>query len=267
MCLRDTAGMKNRAGDLRIGTSGWMYKDWGATFYPPDLKKGHLQFLSQEFNTVEVNSSFYHLPRDTTFEKWRDETPDNFIFAVKLSRFITHQLRLREAKEPLDRFLTNAKKLRQKLGVILIQLPPSLKFDQDTLENFLSDLKKASAKSHLEPRFALEPRHVSWFAKEELSAVRRILTREHMAIVFPHSSKIPSAKPIDANITADFLYVRFHGPSEFAASRYGASRLRPWAKRISAWLARGLDVFVYFNNDVHGHAIHDARTLIRQTRK
>jgi uncharacterized protein YecE (DUF72 family) len=246
---------------LSIGTSGWMYKDWGKTFYPPEMKKGFLTFLSAEFSTVEVNSSFYHLPLASTFVKWRLETPARFIFAVKLSRFITHQKRLEDCREPLERFLGNAKNLEEKLGPILIQLPPSLRFDKKVLQEFLADLTAACKKTKVNPRFALEPRHKSWMEEKNAKAVRLMLKKKKIAIVFPHSSRIPSFAPEDGNITADFVYIRFHGPSEFAASRYGAERLAPWAKRINAWRRKKLDVFVYFNNDVHGHAIHDARTL------
>jgi uncharacterized protein YecE (DUF72 family) len=241
-------------GSVFIGTSGWMYKDWGATFYPPDMKRGYLTYLSQEFNTVEVNSSFYHLPLKQTFQKWREETPAAFVFAVKLSRFITHQKRLLGVSEPLARFMARAHGMQEKLGVVLIQLPPNLAFDEKILGNFLKLLKK------YEIRFALEPRHRSWMMQG--SIVRQLLHNENVALVFPHSAKIPSFAPTDENLIADFIYIRFHGPSEWAASRYGARRLAPWAARIKAW-RRQRDVFVYFNNDIHGHAIHDARTLKR----
>lgn len=240
---------------IRIGTSGWMYKDWGARFYPKDLKKGHLQFLAREFTTVEVNSSFYHLPLKSTFKKWREETPDDFIFAVKISRYITHRKKLHGVSESVATFMARAKGMGDKLGVVLVQLPPFLKYDKKLLENFLKVLKKYRA------RFALEPRHQSWM--EPGGEVRALLKKAGVALVFPHSAKIPSFKPEAKNITGDFAYVRFHGPSEFAASRYGARRLAPWAKRIRGWRRKKLDVFVYFNNDKNGHAIDDARTLKR----
>lgn len=248
--------------ELRVGTSGWMYKDWGATFYPPELKKGHLSFLAHEFDTVEVNSSFYHLPLNSTFAKWKQETPDAFLFSVKLSRYITHERRLTSIRQPLARFLARARSMNPKLAVILIQLPPFLKYDKKTLERFVEDLRVVSARVQTHARYALEPRHATWM--ENGDDVKAVLSRRNIALVFPHSRKIPSFAPEDANITADFVYVRFHGPSEFAASRYGPARLKPWAERIVRWTHEGLDVFVYFNNDIHGHAIHDARTLKRQ---
>jgi uncharacterized protein YecE (DUF72 family) len=241
-----------RRGRIYIGTSGWMYKDWGAMFYPRGMKKGFLTYLAAEFNTVEVNSSFYHLPLASTFTKWKSEVPDNFVFAVKLSRYITHQKKLASVGRELNTFLARARKLSTKLGAILVQLPPFLKYDEKLLSNFVKLLRNKRE------RFALEPRHATWFVPETLT----LLKKSKVALVFPHSAKIPSPDPDDAkNITADFVYVRFHGPSEFAASRYGAVRLKPWAERIKQWQTKGLDIFVYFNNDIHGHAIIDARTL------
>ncbi len=239
-----------------VGTSGWMYKDWGKKFYPKDLTKGHLQYLAKEFCTVEVNSSFYHLPLGSTFTKWSEETPDSFVFAVKLSRYVTHRKRLHAVGEPIATFMERARKLGSKLGVVLVQLPPSLKYDEKKLDALLKLLKRKRA------RFALEPRHPSWFDSAAREPILKKLKAAKVCLVFPHSAKIPSPDPDDAaNITADFMYVRFHGPSEFAASRYGAARLRPWATRIEAWRKQKLDIFVYFNNDQHGHAIDDARTL------
>ena len=255
---RYASQMKSK-GRIFIGTSGWMYKDWGERFYPPDMKQGFLSFLAQEFTTVEVNSSFYHLPRPTTFAKWKSETRDDFIFAVKLSRFITHQKKLVDCREPLERFLSSAKEFGEKLGVILIQLPPRLAYDIELLKTFLADLRAACRKTKVSTRFALEPRHKSWL--ECLPEIRKTLQKEKIALVFPHSAKISSVPPEDENILADFVYIRFHGPSEFAASRYGTKLLKPWAERIAKWQRKGLKVFVYFNNDINGHAIDDARTL------
>ena len=244
-------------GKLYIGTSGWMYKDWGATFYPQDMKSGFLTYLSSTFNTVEVNSSFYHLPRGSTFAKWEREVPDDFRFAVKLSRFITHQKKLQDPGEPLKNFFDAANGMRTKLAVLLVQLPPRLQYDHTAAEAFLKELRKKKRTL----RVALEPRHQSWI--DAAQEVRGLLRRYRVALVFPHSAKIPSFAPDDENICADFVYVRFHGPSEFAASRYGTKRLSPWAQRVALWQTKGLDVFVYFNNDVHGHAVKDALTLKR----
>jgi uncharacterized protein YecE (DUF72 family) len=167
----------------------------------------------------------------------------------------------------VNTFLNRAKRLENKLGVILIQLPPSLQYNDKILQNFLRALRSGCQKQKVQPRFALEPRHPTWFmpdnAPELLRAARDFGT---MCLVFPHSAKIPSLPPTDEHLVADFTYVRFHGPSEFAASRYGPKRLKPWAERIEKWRRGGLTNFVYFNNDIHGHAIVDARTLRRQLR-
>jgi uncharacterized protein YecE (DUF72 family) len=241
-----------------------MYKDWGENFYPKEMKQGHLTYLAGEFNTVEVNSSFYHLPLLSTFENWRRQVPDDFRFAVKMSRYITHHLRLQEAEEPIQTFLGRAKALEEKLAAILIQLPPYLPYGPEDFAAFLKALEKGCEKEGVRPNFALEPRHPSWF---ELGAAGRLRVQVRgfpgLALVFPHSAKIPSFEPEDNNILDEFVYVRFHGPSEFAASRYGSERLAPWADKIRKWRERGLRVFAYFNNDAHGHAVEDARELKR----
>ncbi|MBV9349757.1 MAG: DUF72 domain-containing protein [Patescibacteria group bacterium] len=249
-------------GRVHIGTSGWMYKDWGKEFYPEGMKKGFLEFLSSEFSTVEVNSSFYHLPLASTFSKWRSETPEGFIFAVKLSRYVSHFSKLTHTRTSIYRFLARARHLKEKLGPILIQLPPWQKFEEKQFSRFIEDVKAAEKRSKLKLRFVIEPRHIS-FMKEHAPAVRKILKKAEIALVFPHSKKIPSFSPTSENILTNFVYVRFHGPSEWAASRYGSSRLAPWAARIREWSEKGIEVYVYFNNDIHGHAIHDARTLKR----
>ena len=246
---------------LYLGTSGWMYKDWGEEFYPEGMRRGHLNFLAQEFNSVEVNSSFYHLPRASTFEKWSREVPDDFVFSVKLSRYITHQRKLAVVRMALYRFLTHAKRMA-KLGVVLVQLPPSLRFDEALLKAYLTDLADSCARAGVAPRFALEPRHPSFLQNAE--SLIPLLRAQRVAIVFPHSAKIPSFAPTDEHVTSDFVYVRFHGPGEFAASRYGEALLTPWAARIARWQRAGYDAFIYFNNDEHGHAIHDAREIARQ---
>ncbi|HEX8947195.1 MAG TPA: DUF72 domain-containing protein [Candidatus Paceibacterota bacterium] len=251
-------------GSVYIGTSGWMYKDWGEAFYPPGMKKGFLSYLAQEFPTVEVNSSFYHLPLASTFAKWREEVPESFVFSVKLSRYVTHR-NLPSVRQPVYRFLSRAKRLQEKLGPVLVQFPPHKKFSEAWFEKFLEDLAAAAKRAGVHPRFAIEPRHESWLAA--LPKVRALLRKAHIALVFPHSSRIPSVPPEDENLTADFVYVRFHGPSEFGASSYGSRRLAPWATRIRRWRDQGKDVFCYFNNDQHGYAVEDARTLRRLVRE
>ena len=245
-----------------IGTSGWMYKDWGKKIYPKNMREGFLTFLSSVFNTVEVNSSFYRNPKPSTYLKWKSETPRNFVFAVKMNRYITHRKRLIECRQPLEFFLKSAKALGRKLGPILIQLPPNLPYEETRLKKFLKDLKAVQKKLDIvRPRFAIEPRHETWFERPYIEELRGILKEQKIALVFAHSASIPSFKPDKENITTDFVYVRLHGPDEFAASRYGARRILPWAEKMADWRKEGIDVFAYFNNDVHGHAAADAQTL------
>lgn len=249
-----------------IGTSGWMYKDWARDLYPEGMKRGHLSFFAKEFKTVEVNSSFYHLPLKKTFEKWNHETPDDFVFSIKLSRFITHQKRLRGTRGALERFMRHARPLQKKIGAILVQLPPSLAYEERLLRTFLEDIRVVSGRNYVVP-FAFEPRHQSWFSKEHLPRIAMLFKNAGIAMVFANSAAIPSIKVADANIFSNLVYIRFHGPQAFASSPYKAARLRVWADRITSWERQGHAILTYFNNDVHGYAIHDARTLIRQCRR
>jgi len=253
-------------GQIRIGTSAWMNKDWGETFYPKELTEGHLTYFAERFPTVEVNTTFYHLPRKSTFQKWTEETPEDFVFAVKLSRYITHRKRLEGIREPLERFIKRASPMKEKLGVILVQLPPFLKYSKPLLRSFVESARVVTLRNY-PVRFALEPRHVSWKDAGAMEDIRALLKEAHIGLVFAHSANIMLYSPEQQNITSDFVYVRFHGPGEFGASRYGSRRLRPWAERMVAWSSQGLQVFAYFNNDEHGHAIHDARTLQFQIEK
>ncbi len=254
---------KSREAAIFIGTSGWVNKSWHDTFYPKKIKKDFLTFYATHFNSVEINTSFYHLPKKSTFEKWREETPDGFTCAVKMSRFITHIKKLKECKDPIELFLDSAVGLKQKLGVILIQLPPSFSFNKELLENFLADLQAVQKKKKLDLRYALEPRHPSWFESDKnLELTRDILQKNKMALVFAHSSVFPHYDPDEKeNAFSKFIYIRFHGPKEFAASQYGTKLLKPWVKRIENWQAEEKTIFAYFNDDIHGYAIKDAMTL------
>jgi uncharacterized protein YecE (DUF72 family) len=229
-----------------IGTSGWHYEGWRGDFYPEDLPaRKWLAFYAECFPTIELNNSFYHLPTEAAFKNWRDATPDNFTFAVKASRFITHVKRLNDIEEPLNNFMSRASLLGDKLGPVLFQLPPGLHRDDARLEEFLEILP--------EGRHAIEFRHDSWFANEVYEALRR---RGVAFCVFD----MPRLKsPLVA--TADFIYVRFHGTAERYAGSYPDAALAEWAVNISE-LAEGLkDVYIYFNNDVGGHALRNATTL------
>ena len=252
---------KPTAPKLHIGTSGWVYKSWHKMFYPENVKKEFLRFYSTEFNTVEVNTSFYHLPKRSTFEKWRSETLDDFIFGVKMSRYVTHIERLKVTQEPLDRFFAAAAGLSKKLGIILVQLPPSLRYDEKTFAAFIRRLDKARTIGRKKVRIALEPRHDSWFDEENMEAIRALMKKQGMSLVFAHSAVFPRYEPVDENILTDYVYLRFHGPKEFALSQYGRRRLKPWAEMIQKWRNKGLLVFAYFNDDAHRYAVKDAKIL------
>jgi uncharacterized protein YecE (DUF72 family) len=249
-------------GKLFVGTSGWSY-GWDG-FYPADLPaRERLAFYASRFPSAEVNYSFYHLPKESTLAKWGGETPDRFVFALKLSRFITHIKRLKGVATPLRTFLGRAKTLGKKLGPILVQLPPSFRLDAKRLAAFLAAAARAEIALGLEGfRLAFEFRHPTWFAPGKArDAALALLEDRGAALAFAHSARYPY--PVDEPITADFVYLRFHGPRELFASRYGPAGLKPWAKKIRRWRSRGLDVYAYFNNDVAGYAAEDAAALAR----
>ncbi len=233
-----------------IGTSGWAYNHWIDVFYPEDLKqKDWLDFYTKHFSTVELNTSFYHLPKPKTFSNWRAQTSKDFIFAVKTSRFITHVKKIRNCKEPWKRFIDSAKNLKENLGPILFQLPPFLKANPKVLEDFLKILPK---KKYL---YVLEPRHKSWFADD----IYKILKKYNVALCIADSPQWPTEEVI----TSDFIYIRFHGGQILYGSEYSLNELKVWARKIKKWLKQKLDVYVYFNNDAGGYAVKNAKQLIK----
>lgn len=233
---------------VRIGTSGWHYKHWLGLFYPRGLPAREMfNFYSQHFDTVEINNSFYRLPLPTTFESWRDNSPDNFLFAVKGSRFITHMKKLKDPKSSGLKFFDGVERLGEKLGPILFQLPPRWSVNVERLSAFLEVLPK-------EHRYVIEIRHESWLVKEVYAALR-----EHNAAFCIHDLA-QMQTPIE--ITADFTYLRFHAPGRAKYSgSYSPKALHDFAARIKNWRSEGVDTYAYFNNDVGGHAIRNAKTL------
>jgi uncharacterized protein YecE (DUF72 family) len=238
---------------LIIGTSGWAYASWKGVFYPSDLpSRNYLEFYSREFPSTEVNYSFYHLPRPSTYEKWAAQVPDEFIFALKVSRFITHVRRLFDVEEAWTTFVQNALALGPHLGPILLQFPPSFRCDRKKLTAFLKMVRRPTAKSH-RLKLAFEFRHDSWFTHEIFS-----LMREHdAALCIADSPRYPRRD----EVTADFVYLRFHGKTDLFASKYTEAELLEEAKKVTRYLRDRRDVYVYFNNDALGHAIANARTL------
>jgi uncharacterized protein YecE (DUF72 family) len=230
-----------------IGTSGWHYDHWRYLFYPDKLPKAKwLDFYARHFTTVELNNSFYRLPSEEAFAAWRDSSPANFTFAVKVSRFITHIKRLKDVEEPVANFLERAEILKEKLGPLLYQLPPSMHRDDKRLESFLSLLP-------LGLEHVLEFRHRSWLDQ----GVFEILRRHGVGLcVFD----MPGLScPLTA--TADFVYLRFHGSTGLYYSSYSDDELVGWAKRLGG-LAPGMRAaYIYFNNDAEGFAVENAITL------
>lgn len=249
-------------GTLRAGTSGWAYRGWTHFYVKPLRQKDWLRHYSRHYPTVEVNTSFYHLPLRTTYAKWAEETDDRFCFALKLSRYITHIKRLSGVKAETRLFLERAEPLGGKLGPILVQLPPQLRADAKRLDRFLEATRALAEKTGRRLRLAFEFRHESWFAD---GASLQALAAHDAALVFGQSSRFPY--PHAETLTAGWVYVRFHGPREFCASEYGREGLSPWAVKIAGWLKEGRDVYAYFNNDVHGYAVQDAALLPELVRK
>jgi uncharacterized protein YecE (DUF72 family) len=238
-----------------IGTSGWNYKHWWAgEFYPRELKPANwLEFFVKHFDTVEINNSFYRLPTEEAFKNWRKRVPPDFIFAVKASRFLTHIKRLKDPEEPLDLFFSRAKFLKDRLGPVLFQLPPQLKLDLDRLQVFLRALKSHGAGKKL--RCCLEVRDATWLTKP----VFDLLEKYGVALCFADWRDTHVTEPV----TANFVYVRRHY-GQAAGGNYSKQELDRDVKQIRKWLKDSLDVYLYFNNDIGGHAIRNATYVKEQ---
>jgi uncharacterized protein YecE (DUF72 family) len=235
---------------IYVGTSGWQYRDWRERFYPRGLpQRLWLEFYAATFATVEVNNAFYRLPERATFEKWRQRTPDGFVVAVKMSRYLTHVRRLADPAEPVARFLDRAAGLDRKLGPVLLQLPPTLRADADQLDATL-----ARFPSHV--RVAVEPRHPSWW----VPAVRDVLTRRGAALCWADRLGRP-VTPLWR--TADFGYLRLHEGRATPRPGYGRRALTTWLDRIGDTFGPDVPVYAYFNNDPGAAAVRDAVTLHR----
>ncbi len=283
--------------NIRIGVSGWSYEDWHGKFYPEDVpKSGALAFASRVFNSVEVNGSFYSLLKPQTYRDWYRETPGSFVFALKGSRFITHNKKLKDVEIPLANFLASGPlALNQKLGPIVWQLSENLRFDPDRLDAFLAllphDTETAARlasrhDSRVEGRswvridkrrrlrHALEVRNESYFDPEFI----RIARRRGTALVFSDAADWP----LREELTVGWVYIRLHGSKETYASRYSDESLDRWAGRIRSWRRgrqpadartitdrkppprKARDIYVYFDNDQHAHAPRDAQRLAQR---
>jgi uncharacterized protein YecE (DUF72 family) len=230
-----------------IGTSGWQYRDWRGRFYPPDMPlRAWLESYASRFATVESNNAFYRLPERHTFSDWADRTPDDFVIAVKVSRYLTHILRLREPHEPVERFLDRAAGLGQKLGPVLLQLPPQLRVDAARLDATLREFPTGS-------RVAVEFRHSSWYSDE----IRALLEEHRAALCLADRRGVLT--PLWR--TADWTYLRLHEGRARPRPSYGRAALRAWAQRLAETWGPGDDCYVYFNNDHLACAPRDAASF------
>ena len=234
-----------RSQEFRIGTSGWNYKHWKEIFYPANVaQRKWLEFYCTRFDTVELNATFYRLPKVETFQSWKKRTPQGFLWAVKANKFITHTKRLKDCEEPIERFYSSVKGLDKKLGPILFQLPPSLQFDESLFEDFCSLLSNSY-------KHVLEVRHASWIDDKAF----QIMAKNQIAFCI---SDTAGRYPYHEQITADFTYVRLHGSKKLYASKYTTEELETWAKKLLDW---GVDAYVYFDNDFGGNAVENAMEL------
>jgi uncharacterized protein YecE (DUF72 family) len=286
--------------DIRIGISGWRYRGWRGSFYPADLVQAReLEFASRRFDTIELNGSFYSLQLPESFQRWYEETPDNFVFAVKGSRYVTHMLRLKNIERPLANFFAQGLlRLGEKLGPVLWQFPPDFSYDRERFENFLALLPRThfhaselarkrdgrlSGRSWLKAcikgklRHAVEIRNESFVNDEFI----RLLRKYSVALVVADTVEWP----LLMDVTADFVYCRLHGSDELYVSGYTPKAIRQWAHRVVAWsrgeeVQDGLkagskpapkrkqrDVFVYFDNDAKVRAPFDAEGLRKEIAK
>ena len=264
-------------GRAYVGISGWRYPPWRGVFYPPGLaQRRELEFASSRLSSIEINGTFYSLQRPESFAAWYAQTPPGFVFSVKGPRFVTHMKKLRDVDAPLANFFASGVlALREKLGPVLWQLPPSLGYDAERLADFFARLPRSTgeaawlARRHDERvagralveadadrplRHALEVRHRSFTA----AAFLDVLREHHVAVVVADTA---GKWPLLRHVTADFAYVRLHGDIELYTSGYSDEALDTWAATLRPWLADGRDAFVYFDNDVKVRAPFDAMGL------
>lgn len=229
-----------------VGTSGYSYPNWQDEFYPRDIsKKDWLSYYSGQFDSVEINNSFYRLPARSSFESWAEKTPPGFIFSVKASRYITHMKKLNQVQEPLEKFINSARGLKNKLGPILFQLPAN--FGQNNPR--LTELLKLSG----DLKFVFEFRHKSWFSRDTYN----LLDKYGCGLVISSSPGFPSQEVV----TGGICYIRLHGEKKLYHSSYSQKQLRDYADKIADYSQQGIDSYAYFNNDALGHAFRNAIAL------
>jgi uncharacterized protein YecE (DUF72 family) len=234
-------------GNIHIGTSGWHYKHWKGTFYPADTKEAdQFAIYLQNFETVEINNSFYKLPSMETFTAWRKAAPSSFIFSVKASRFITHMKKLNAGQDSIELFFSHAEKLKEKMGPVLFQLPPNWKINIERLRSFLEKLPPRR-------RYAFEFRNATWYREEVYALLKKYNCAFCIYDLERHLSPL--------TVTADYIYVRLHGPGNKYQGSYTDASLRKWSRQCRQWQAEDRDVYVYFDNDQAGYAAFNAKRL------
>jgi len=242
-----------RKGRLCIGTSGFAYSHWRSVFYPQKLSpRDWFKYYVTKFSCVEINVSFYRLPDRSVWEGWAEAAPDDFLFCVKGSRIVTHIRRLKGVRQHLNRFHESIAPIKEKLGAILWQLPPTLRYNKSLLTSFMRELSRFKGVRH-----AIEFRHKSWWRSD----VKTLLSEEDIAFVVPSGMR---DLPDDLIVTASFAYLRMHGYDTTYSGRYPKSELKRLAGIIheAKILEQGRDVFIFFNNDAHGHAVINALELL-----
>jgi uncharacterized protein YecE (DUF72 family) len=267
----------------RIGISGWRYAGWRGDFYPPGLpQRRELEYAAERLGSIEINGSFYSLQRPSSYASWRAGTPEDFVFAVKGGRFISHLKRLVDVETPLANFFASGLlALGPKLGPVLWQLPENLSFDAEVLDAFFGLLPRTTreaavlaerhddkvkpgrslttAEVDLPLRYALEFRSPTFAVEESYEVMRR---HGVACVLADTAGRWPKVEAV----TADFMYLRLHGDKELYASGYSDAALDAWAAKCRTWVGSGLDVFAYFDNDIKGYAPYDAMRLIDRLR-
>ncbi len=238
---------------LNVGTSGWHYQHWRGTFYPSDLASAKMfGWYARHFSTVELNNSFYRLPTEQAVVGWRSRAPAGFTFAVKASRFITHMKKLKDPETAVQTFFDRMLLLKEKLGPVLFQLPPGWSANPSRLQDFLEAIPRSY-------HYVFEFRDESWHTP----GIYRILSLYNAALCIHDWRTIHGP----AQLTADFTYVRMHGPSGSYQGSYDIGTLETWARRIESWSSALSAIYIYFNNDVGGHAVYNAQTLLEFVRR
>jgi uncharacterized protein YecE (DUF72 family) len=239
--------MGRARGRVHVGTSGWTYDHWLGRFYPREGgRESRLRQYARTFRSVEINATFYRLPTERAMRAWLAETPDDFVFAAKVSRFITHMKRLLDPEVHIPIFFGRIEKLGPKLGPLLVQLPPKFAVDFDRLRAFCDHLPPGHA-------YAFELRHESWWTEE----VFAFLAKRNLAFCLFHLA----GRETPEIVTAGLVYIRLHGPGAAYQGSYDDATLTRWRDRIEAWRAEGRDVFNYFDNDERAYAAEDAKRL------